>query len=961
MLSGLGDPRRNTQRSVLQLALAAQQEYERIRSENESQGITGEVAPDFCQGADIKKLTRRVEALRLGQAKAGQRGGTNRGTTVTSLMSGMSSEGTSEILLSHFLQNKYESLLLHLVDESLEDTYRLFASDQLDVALTDWQEDYSRICVEVSSMCRPGCMVSGRIPAADDTAFGAGGGGLPIVGGGFGSTRPHSTGALTDGGDDVDPLTSPSPGYVTTEERLLLQHLTRPSAHVTHLTSANSFSQPEETTTAALSRKLPSLVQWSASTVSPQGGSEVGLGGDLSYVDMLRDECRVIWSIIGSLCGVHGKRGKGASLRQVVLNSLRALEESCEDAVIERLGEQTGSYGQRTKLSDFESIKEFTRLEARVEPAVFGSEQPHYWQMAYWALRTGKPHVLEQLSLMGLDDASDGQQSSEQWGQQQGRSIPPNFNLVCRILSSQLFKSTSSQEARSDNRFTHETVTLRGNDWTPSVFEALEANRGAVSLLDTRPAVGSGYRYENPLAALLMSLCVAGKPSIPLSHAHPNATTEDFLWYNIHRSLLVSSDRGAEGGGEYLTSLTGSQTTDTLRRHLHVLQRKVLRKGPHHFSSPWAQNSVNEAHSSSVTSAPISSLNYAKVLLYTLRVSDAVGWIAENFPDLRRCCLHWALYLDHFGMIGDGSIIEQTLEIPLQLDTLDVGALSAALLSGCSLPVQLAYLPALPWVHRLSLMEVIITQHFHLLAHDSLIGKVRADGSTEQGELYKRLCGEGGADPALCAETIVGVSWNLGEIFEERSMPINAFKCYYMAGRDNDALRALLRAFTSKNLFFAFGQLTSAQVALQGEVYKYFNIFQQKALAGEVNEIVDSSSYWTSVTTACLIAQGFDMTRQNQLEAAIKHFEKHRLVPSRAVLGGWIESPHRSLLPVLIDAYGFCVYETYRRGFYGPTRRAEVVDKAHSLLDVCNALTDGPYSVSSSTRGQLREIIDSAS
>jgi len=303
--------------------------------------------------------------------------------------------------------------------------------------------------------------------------------------------------------------------------------------------------------------------------------------------------------------------------------------------------------------------------------------------------------------------------------------------------------------------------------------------------------------------------------------------------------------------------------------------------------------------------------------------------------------------------LGNGGLLVEVLETPLGLDSIDMGVFAAIMLKGSSLSVQLAYIKLLPWEERLRFLEDTISDLYQQFASDDILGKVLPDGSRKAGELFHKL--SYGTDPVTAEEAFRNVCFSIGQIKLDRKQYHEAIKCFYLSGRISDTLSVLFKAFSSK-MFTTLGTVPSELKEQQEEVLKYYHLFDKLIHMGALQ--VSDVGLWEDIKTSFVIVEALTMARENQLLGAIDHMEKFRLVPYRDSISTWMNTPFSGLVPRLIDAYTFCLYEIYRRGLWPPERRRDVLDKVHRLFEVCNSLGEGPSAPSESTRQYLRDLAD---
>jgi len=290
------------------------------------------------------------------------------------------------------------------------------------------------------------------------------------------------------------------------------------------------------------------------------------------------------------------------------------------------------------------------------------------------------------------------------------------------------------------------------------------------------------------------------------------------------------------------------------------------------------------------------------------------------------------------------------------MDSIDVGVFASMMLKGCDLSCQLAHLKLLPFDDRLRFLEDIIVEKYNQLASDEILGRINTDGTRQDGEFIRKL--SHGCDPLMAEEAFRNICFSLGQMKVDRKQYDEAVKCIYLSGRVNDTLGILFTALTSK-LFTTMGAVSPEQAAQQQEVLKYYHIFERQIKSGAIQ--ISHGPLWDDIQKSVMIVDALNLTRDNKLQIAISHMERTGLIPTRESIPAWINSPFSSLVPRLIDAYTFCLYETFRRGLWPPERRRDILEKTHRLFEVCNCLGDGPSAPSEASRQYLRELADACS
>lgn len=277
-------------------------------------------------------------------------------TAPRSLVPGTSAVGSDGATLWAALEQKYDSLLKTLVDDTVEDAMRITISELWDEELSDWdtcvaefEQSLENQAWDAAFARRDGGVARGYPPGKDATS----------------NFLDAPVKASADGSrNDAIEMSN----TISANQRLLINQMSRPPLLPTRGADV-----------------LAELVKLSCSS--------------LPLSSTVQDACMEIWEIIISLCGLESKRcfpelpeANVKHLRQVVYNALRSLQDFCRKQIFRQL--RIAAEEDLSGPALLERLKMFCSLE---DPVGSQSEALQLWQLTYWCYRCGSPDALHAL------------------------------------------------------------------------------------------------------------------------------------------------------------------------------------------------------------------------------------------------------------------------------------------------------------------------------------------------------------------------------------------------------------------------------------------------------------------------------------------------------------------------------------------------------------------------------------
>lgn len=818
-----GDDSDNMTKGLVELGIAARtalaKQQQVMEMDTKRLNFHGFQNEDQTLGSSFKSLEAEISALQLDlgfwqQEAAGPTDPfqkTELGIACTpsatrSLVPGTSVAGTDSLTLWAALERKYDTLLKSLVNETVEDAMRLTACELWDEELSDWDTSIAEFEQSLDHQTWDAALSGkdGRRSAYSyDKEMQKH---LPDC-----NSAPN--GPSSRGGDA---LAKP----ISANERLLI----------------NLFSCPPLLPSRG-SDALSEIVKLSCSS--------------LSVSSEIQEACAEIWEILISLCGRHPKTclnesfdANAAVLRSVVYNVLRSLQDICRKQILRQLRVSTDEVSG-AKL--FERLKFFCTFEDALAQQ---PEMSHFWKLAYWCYRCGSSDALRVL-IQTLDGIAASDAARHISGDELRILI-----LVAELLDKRL-RGGSRAKHVDDDAVWQETPpqpTSRVH-FSEDVGAVAQGHRVASASVETLFDFLHQHEelHSNPIVALLTSVLHPEGASVGLKTVMPNATAEDFLWYNL--------------------TLLEDKPPARLIQGISKLQKRIIQLGPAHFGSGGRGARPN--------------LAFAKIACLALAPTTAIDWASQAFPELTVICLQWLVYLTQCDVAGS----EATSLIPAMFpglnDFLGTLSLSSAFeelllpsgrLSVMNAGAALQWCELLPRSARVAVVSSVLQAGTRELLEDWeqrvwVLGSIEDDGSCRGGILYRCLMAPSWLDNPDDQETqrshaalkaFETLTAGVAEAAAQQNRLLEAVALSYLISQDRAAMKFLIQLFASSKVFPHINTeasnpsqgtptSTGKTIEEQAEVWKFFRIFRARLACGELQELASTFELlcWASKAAEC--------------------------------------------------------------------------------------------------------------
>ncbi|KAH8739229.1 hypothetical protein FG386_000705 [Cryptosporidium ryanae] len=515
--------------------------------------------------------------------------------------------------LPDYLQTNYSNFLSYLIDESTASVFQICYSEIFDLFSTEWDEKKAKL-LENSN--------NGFVSLLDNCE----------------NTRllnPEFNFSLGEKGPNIGGKSNAS-GYVANDKGFVVDDNVRdnylilsdliPNVENSEL-NTEKFYSIQKMCLSSFNLRIRLIQELSSSSVPPEYKEEV-----VSF-----------WRLLTLFVGTNLK--SGYSTRQMISNSIRTLEISMVDRVLHlnsnivmnKYASGNGSGMMFISLKNFISITrklylaDDKHLQVINSQFSFPSEQGHFWFLAFWAFRIGSGQILWDMSAKYVD-------------------IPHNFSLVCKCLAAILL-STSSSLLMSQSNEDQQTVE---ENWIKQCVQ-FDFNKDLFSSKEYRELnslfySGSGQDLdgkEQVYYQILFSIINTSTNPLNIMRLLPNATLEDYVWYQFHIILKTNDDNGSARELCTIFNKIKAQAEFVNGKNLYYLSEQ------HDESKGRTQGIISE-YNKLQDDKPVkghTNLELARLFCYTLHFSEAVVWIYNNHPQLRTTLLQWVLYLAISGLI----------------------------------------------------------------------------------------------------------------------------------------------------------------------------------------------------------------------------------------------------------------------------------------------------------------------
>ncbi|KAF7458577.1 Nucleoporin interacting component Nup93/Nic96 [Cryptosporidium felis] len=570
--------------------------------------------------------------------RAPQRGCRDRKDNSSELGSGILADSGSGGL-PKYLQTSYSNFLSYLIDESTTSIFQVYYSEIFDQFSTEWNEKKSKILEGQKHEAVSAYHNETPMPPASELRL--------LLNGG----------PKFEGAGETENNSRRKESMVSEHYHILSEII--PNVTISDLTSEN-YASIQKLCLSSLNSRIQ-LIQEISSLSAP-----------VEY----RMEILSFWRLLALLVGNTSKTN--FSTRQMIYNSIKALETSAIDSVLYLnsnilLGNRYGGASVSgsnvfISLQNFITICRKLYLAQSAERGGVDTQidfpyiQGHFWFLAYWAFRIGSGQILWDMAL-------------------KFSYVPQNFSLVCKCLGAILL-STSSSLLISQNS---EDIVFGEESWVKQCVQfdfnkdlySSKEYRELNSMFYSKPTHESESR-DQIYYQIIFSIINASSQCLNISKLLPNVSAEDYVWYHLHIILKTNDDtesakelgllfnkvlaqsenlfQGELGVGISLQNqeeVTPFVLTHTSRRDFlgsngrpSTIRSQGFQIGDKSTPGEDSETSQNDKLIRAQTS-----LGMARLMCYTLHFGEAMRWIYSHHQELKSIQLQWVFYLAISGLI----------------------------------------------------------------------------------------------------------------------------------------------------------------------------------------------------------------------------------------------------------------------------------------------------------------------